>query len=94
MGRRLWRVGGAGSGKHTHTHTHTHSVPRDTQGGWRLGQGLDSILANAGVAGTLIKLMGCEHREDAMGGGGSRKWCTHTLTHTHTHSVARDTQSG
>ena len=22
----------------THTHTHTHSVPRDTKGGWSLGQ--------------------------------------------------------
>ena len=36
--------------------------------------------------------MGYEHREDAVGGGGSRQWQTHT--HTHTHSVPRDTQGG
>ena len=30
------------------THTHTHSVPRDTQGGWRIVQGLDAILGGAG----------------------------------------------
>ena len=28
--------------------------------------------------------MGYEHREDAVGGGGSRQWQTHTKTHTHT----------
>ena len=41
----------------------------------------------------LIKLMGHEHREDAIGGGGM---CNgkHTHTHTHTHSVTRDTQDG
>ena len=48
IGRTQFVVGGAGNGKqtqtyththtHTHTHTQTHSVPRDTQGGWRLGQ--------------------------------------------------------
>ena len=38
----------------------------------------------------LIKLMGYEHREDAVGGGGSRQW----QTHTHTYNVPRDTQDG
>ena len=28
----------------------------------------------------LIKLVGYEHRVDAMGGGGSKKWQTHTHT--------------
>ena len=40
----------------------------------------------------LIKLMGYEHREDAVGGVGSRQCQTHT--HIHTHSVPRDTQGG
>ena len=35
----------------------------------------------------LIKLMGYEHREDAVGGGGSRQWQTHTNTRTHTVSL-------
>ena len=30
----------------------------------------------------LIKLMGYEHRKDAVGSGGSRQWQTHTHTHT------------
>ena len=37
-------VGGANYGKHTHTHTQ--SVLRDTQGGWSLGQGSDTILSH------------------------------------------------
>ena len=32
----------------------------------------------------LIKLIGYEHRKDAVGGGGSRQWQSHTNTHTHT----------
>ena len=32
----------------------------------------------------LIKLMGYEHLEDAMGGEGSRQWQTHKHTHTQT----------
>ena len=28
----------------------------------------------------LFKLLGYEHREDAVGGGGSRQWQTHTHT--------------
>ena len=35
----------------------------------------------------LIKLMGNEHREDAVGGGGSRQWQTHKNTRTHTVSL-------
>ena len=56
----------------THTHTHTHSVPRDTQGGWSLGNGSDPILTHVGVACPLIKLMGYEYWEDAVGDGGSK----------------------
>ena len=41
----------------------------------------------------LIKLVGYEHREDAVGGGGSRQCQTHTHTHTHTVSPC-DTQDG
>ena len=59
-------VGGAGKGKHTHIHTH--SVPRDTQGGWSLGQRTDAILTHVSVAPPLLKLVGYEHREDAVGG--------------------------
>ena len=36
----------------------------------------------------LIKLMGYEHREDAVGGGGSKQCQIHTRTHTHTHTVS------
>ena len=35
----------------------------------------------------LFKVMGSEHREDAVGGGGSRQWQTHTNRHTHTVSL-------
>ena len=88
-----WVVGGAGNGKHTHTH----SVRRYTQGGWSLGQGSDSILAHEGVPPTLIRLVGYEHQEDAVGGGGSMHCQTHTHTHTHTVSLVihkRDGASG
>ena len=40
-------VGGASNGKHTHAHTY--SFPRDTQGGWSLGQGSDAILTHVSV---------------------------------------------
>ena len=79
-------MGGACNAKQTHTHTH--SVPRDTQGGYSLGQGTDAILTHVSVAPLLIKLMGYEHREDEVGGGGSRQ------CQTHTHRVTRDTQDG
>ena len=62
--------------------THTHSVPRDTQGGRSLGQGSGAILTRVGLAHPLNRLMGYEHREDAVGGGGSRQCQTHTHTHT------------
>ena len=39
----------------------------------------------------LIKLMGYEHREDAVGVGGAGNG---KHTHTHTHSVPLDTESG
>ena len=40
----------------------------------------------------LITIMVHEHREDAVGGGGSRQCQIHT--HTYTQSVPRDTQDG
>ena len=66
---------------HTHTHTHTQCVSRDTQDGWSLGEGSDVILTQVGVDALIIKLMGYEHREIAVGGGraGNGK---HTYTHT------------
>ena len=84
--RTQWGVGEAGNGKYTHTHTQC--VPRDTQDGWSLGEGSDVILTHVGVAPPIIKLMGYEHRGDAVGGGGSGQW----QTHTHSTSVPRDTQ--
>ena len=71
------------------TNTHTQCVPRDTQDGWSLGEGSDVILTHVGQAAPIIKLMGYEHREIAVGGGraGNGKH-----THTHTQSVPRDTQ--
>ena len=66
----------------TNTHTHTHRVPRDTHGRWSLGQGSDAMLAHVGVARTLIELVGYDHREDAVVGGGSRQWQTQAHTHT------------
>ena len=94
MGYELWEdtVGGGGSSDwQTHTRTHPH-FPCNTQGGWSLGQGSDAILTHVSVVLLLIKLMGYEHREDAMEGGGSKQCQIHT--HTHTYSVLRDTQSG
>ena len=34
----------------------------------------------------LIKLVAYKLWEDAVGGGGSKKWQTHTHTHTHKHT--------
>ena len=82
IGRTQW-------GEHAMANTtHTHSVPRDTQGGWSLGQGSDTILTHVDMAPPLVKLMGYEHRED----GGSIQ--CQTNTYTHTHSVPLDTQRG
>ena len=52
----------------------------------------DAILTHVGVARPLIKLMGYEHRENAVRVG--ELAMTHTHTRTHTHSVPRDTQDG
>ena len=72
--------------------TYTHNVPRDTQGGRSLGQESGAILTRVGLAHPLNRLMGYEHQEDAVGGGGSKQWQTHT--HTHIHIVPRETQGG
>ena len=94
-------VGGGGSRQwqmhtNTHTRTHTHSVPRNLQGGRSLGQRSEAILTHVSVAPPLIKPMSYERRENAVEGGESREWQTHTNTHTHTHiySVPCDTQDG
>ena len=54
----------------------------------RIGRNLDTCRRGP----SLIKLMGYEHREDAVGSGGSMQCQTHT--HKRTHSVPRDTQGG
>ena len=78
---RLRTSGGRSGGweKQAMANTHT-QCPRDTQDGWSLGQGSDAIFTLVTVAPTLIKLVGYEHREDAVGGGRSRQWQTHTQT--------------
>ena len=58
-------VGGGGPGKCQHTH----SFHRDTQGGWNHGQGSETILTHVCLAPPLIKSLGYEHREDALGVG-------------------------
>ena len=42
----------------------------------------------------LFEVMDYEHREDAVGGGGSRQWQTHTNTHTHTVSLVLQRMHG
>ena len=77
-------AGGSGGSMQwqTHTHTHTHSVTCDTQKGWILGPRSDAVWTHVSMAHPLIKLTGYQHREDAVGGGGSRQG-----KYTHTHSV-------
>ena len=78
-------VGGGGAGK-ANIHTHTHSFPGHTGDGWSLGQGSDTILTYVGVAPPQIKLMGYQHRENAVGGGGAGN-SKHTQAYTHTVST-------
>ena len=66
-------------------HTHKHSVPRDAKEGLSLGNGSDAHLTHISVTNPLIKLMGYEHREDALVGGGASNG-KHTQTHTHAHT--------
>ena len=56
-------------------------------------QGSDTRLTHVGVP-PLIKLMGIEHLEDTIGGGGREHAVANTHTHTHTHSVTRDILDG
>ena len=88
IGSTQWGVWGACNGKHTHTHTHC--VPRDTEGGWNPEQGIDHHIYTCWRGPPRIKLMDYEHREDAVRGGRNRQ----CQTHTHTHSVPRDTKGG
>ena len=53
--------------------THTYIVSSDTQVAWSLEQCSDAILTHVSVAPPLFTLMGYEHQEDAVGGGGSRQ---------------------
>ena len=72
------------SNTNTNTHTRTHTFPRDTQDGLTLRQESDAVLTRVSMAHPVIKLMGYEHREHAVGGGGCRQGQTYTHTHTHT----------
>ena len=58
----------------------------------RIGRNLDTSKRGP----PLNKPMSYERRENAVEGGESREWQTHTNTHTHTHtySVPCDTQDG
>ena len=47
-------VGLCGARNVKHTHTHTHSVTRDTQSGWNLGQGSNTISTHVSVANPPI----------------------------------------
>ena len=83
-------MGGAGNVKHTHTHTHTQCSPVYT--GWMEPLARTRIERNPDTCRRgppLIKLMGYEHREDAVEGGGAGN-----VKHTHTHTVSRVTQVG
>ena len=76
--------------------THTHSVPRDTQGGRSLGQESGAILTHVSRLRLILArgLIGYEHQEDAVGGGGSKLWQTHTNTHTYTLSLVKHRADG
>ena len=68
----------------THTHTHTHTVSFVIH---RLVEPRLMIRSNHDTCRhglPLFKIMGYQHREDAVGGGGSKQW----QIHTHTHGVS------
>ena len=72
----------------THTHTHTHTQCPQIHTGWMepratIGRNLDTCRPGL----LLIKLMGYEHWEDALGG-------EQAMANTHTHSAPRATQGG
>ena len=75
-------VGGANNGKYTHTHTHNVSIVIHRMDGASVKDRTQLDTCKRGPL--LIKLMSYELRKDAVGGGGGRKWQTHTCTHTHT----------
>ena len=81
-------AGGEGSRQwQTHTCTHTHSVSsvihRVDGDSKRIGRNLDTCKRGP----PLINLMGYEHREDAMGGGGSKQCQIHTHTQRVSHRM-------
>ena len=90
---RVDEVGGGGSRQWqttTHTHTHTNTVSFVIH---RVVKPRSMIRSNHDTCKNglpLIKLMGYEHREDAVGGGESKQ----CQIHTHTQSIHRDTQDG
>ena len=78
--------GGAGNGNQTVSPV-IHTVDGASA---RIGRNLDTCKHDP----TLIKLMGYEHRDDAVGVWEQAMSNTHTHTHTHTNSVPRDRQGG
>ena len=75
MGMEHWGVWGAGNGNHTVSPV-IHTVDGASA---RIGRNLDTCKHGP----KLIKLMGYEHRDDAVGGGGAGN-----VKHTHTHTVS------
>ena len=90
IGSTQWEFGKAGNGKHTqtHTHTHTNSVPRDTQGGWSLGQGSNATLTHVSVALHSLNQWAMKIGRTQWGVGDQ------AMANTHTHGVTRDKQCG
>ena len=81
---------GVGEKAPTHTHTHTHTQCPSLYTGWmepqvRIGHILDTCRRGP----QQIKLMGFEHRRNAMVVGGASNG-----KHTHTHSLPLDTSGG
>ena len=79
--RREDAVWGGGSWqRQTHTHTHTHTVSPVIH---RVVKPRSMIRCNHNTCKRgppVIKLVGNEHLEDAVGVGGSKQWQTHTHT--------------
>ena len=71
-------VGGAGNSTHTQRYLHTH-----THTGWMEPQAMIGSHIDTCRRGLpLLRILGYEHRKDAVRCGGSRQWQTHTHTPT------------